>query len=69
MPLRFTIRDLLWLTLVVALCLGWWLDHQDRYSSDLWRSHPGSRCTYIVNQATGQTVYLLHDGSVSRTQP
>jgi len=27
MPLRFTIRDLLWLTLVVALGLGWWLEH------------------------------------------
>ena len=26
MRLRFTIRDLLWLTLVVALALGWWLD-------------------------------------------
>ena len=25
--LRFTIRDLLWLTLVVALAVGWWLDH------------------------------------------
>jgi hypothetical protein len=26
--LRFTIRDLLWLTLVVALAVGWWLDHR-----------------------------------------
>ena len=26
MPLRFTIRDLLWLTVVVALAVGWWLD-------------------------------------------
>ena len=33
MPLRFTIRDLLWLTLVVALGVGWWVDHkkQQRY--------------------------------------
>jgi len=28
MRLRFTIRDLLWLTLVVALATGWWLDHR-----------------------------------------
>jgi hypothetical protein len=28
MRLRFTIRDLLWLTLVVALVVGWWLDHR-----------------------------------------
>jgi hypothetical protein len=26
MRLRFTIRDLFWLTLVVALAVGWWLD-------------------------------------------
>ena len=26
MRLRFSIRDLLWLTLVVALALGWWID-------------------------------------------
>ena len=25
---RFSIRDLLWLTLVVGLALGWWVDHQ-----------------------------------------
>ena len=25
---RFIIRDLLWLTLVVALVVGWWLDHR-----------------------------------------
>jgi len=28
MHLRFTIRDLLWLTLVVALAAAWWLDHR-----------------------------------------
>jgi len=26
MRFRFTIRDLLWLTLVVALAVGWWVD-------------------------------------------
>lgn len=26
--MRFTIRDLLWLVLVVALGVGWWLDRQ-----------------------------------------
>ena len=28
MRLRFTIRDLLWLTLVVAVSVGWWLDNR-----------------------------------------
>jgi hypothetical protein len=27
MKLRFSIRDLLWLTLVVAMAVGWWIDH------------------------------------------
>ena len=25
--MRFTIRDLLWLTVVVALGIAWWVDH------------------------------------------
>ena len=25
---RFTIRDLLWLTLVMALIVGWWIDQR-----------------------------------------
>jgi hypothetical protein len=29
MRFRFTIRDLLWLTAVIGLSLGWWLDHSD----------------------------------------
>ena len=29
MRFRFTIRDLLWLTLVVALVLGWWIDRRN----------------------------------------
>ena len=28
MRIRFTIRDLLWLTALVALALGWWVDHR-----------------------------------------
>jgi hypothetical protein len=27
MRLHFTIRDLLWLTVVAAAAVGWWLDH------------------------------------------
>ena len=29
MRLRFTIRDLLWLTVVVALAVGWCIEHQN----------------------------------------
>jgi hypothetical protein len=28
MKLRFSIRDLLWLALVVALAVGWWIDRR-----------------------------------------
>ena len=28
MPLRFTIRDLLWLTALAAVLVAWWLDHR-----------------------------------------
>jgi hypothetical protein len=44
MRFRFTIRDLLLLTVVVALSVGWWLDHRklaadfarrDKYDADL----------------------------------
>jgi cell division protein FtsB len=27
MRFRFTIRDLLWLTVVAAIGFGWWVDH------------------------------------------
>ena len=26
--MRFSIRDLLWLTLVIAMAFGWWIDRQ-----------------------------------------
>ena len=29
MRFRFTIRDLLWLTLVVAVLIAWWLDRSE----------------------------------------
>jgi hypothetical protein len=35
--MRFTIRDLLWLTVLAALGIGWWIDRreQDRRVSEL----------------------------------
>ena len=41
MRLRFTIRDLLWLTLVVAIVLGWAIDH--------WRK-PGTRYRLVETE-------------------
>ena len=28
---RFTIRDMLWLTVVVAMGVGWWIERQNAY--------------------------------------
>ena len=28
--MKFSIRDLLWLTVVVAMAVGWWLDRQPK---------------------------------------
>jgi hypothetical protein len=36
MHLRFTIRDLLWLTLVVALAVGWWTDSRSQRYGFRW---------------------------------
>jgi hypothetical protein len=30
---RFTIRDVLWLTVVVALAVGWWIERKTHVSS------------------------------------
>jgi hypothetical protein len=36
---RFTIRDVLWLMVVAALAVGWWLDHRDSSNLSAARSH------------------------------
>jgi hypothetical protein len=44
--LQLSLRDLLWLVLVIALSLGWWLDHYVRSSpldSSQLRLHSGYR--------------------------
>lgn len=48
--MRFTIRDLLWLTVVVALGVGWWIHHRawgEKYAdtahdSELWQARAES---------------------------
>jgi len=38
---RFTIRDLLWLMVVVGLSLGWWIDHSRNSAPSLWEYEYG----------------------------
>ncbi len=43
MRLRFTIRDLLWLTVVVAALLGWWVDRKQLASDRAaWKARAGN---------------------------
>ena len=46
MRFRFTIRDLLWLTVVVALAVGWWLDHSRSKARIFDLEHPGINFPY-----------------------
>ena len=34
--MRFSIRDVLWLTVVVGLAVGWWLDHDFYRRERIW---------------------------------
>jgi hypothetical protein len=61
MKLRFTIRDLLWLTALIAMGIGWWLD---RHSSALWRSAKTPQGTWIANEKTGEAVLLQPNGDI-----
>jgi hypothetical protein len=42
MRFRFTIRDLLWLTVVVALAVGWWFDRSNFARHDAESSRQAS---------------------------
>ncbi len=50
--LRFTIRDVLWLMVVVGMALGWWAEHQQTTLARLaWRQ----RSRINVAEALAQT--------------
>jgi hypothetical protein len=53
---RFTIRDLLWLTLIVGLATGWWLEH--RYYAD----HPFWRIPTAGRQKIEAELYKAYGG-------
>jgi hypothetical protein len=65
---RFTIRDVLWLTVVVAVSLGWWVDQnrlarppvptrEESYQFIMNESH--SDKPYLFNPRTGE-MWLRH---------
>jgi len=52
MRLRFTIRDLLWLTAIVAISIAWWFDHRRQGDQP-----------YTINVAPDGTVTLTETAS------
>jgi len=51
---RFTIRDVLWLTVVVALGVGWWLDHASSRSQAVERDNEWLKCFLQGLKHTGE---------------
>jgi hypothetical protein len=48
--MKFSIRDLLFVTVIVAIALGWWVDHARLYTqSATWR-----HCTGALEKAFGE---------------
>jgi hypothetical protein len=66
--MKFTLRDVFWLFLVVALVLGWWIDHRNEHRNKVhWRSVANSLQTYLfVCRGTGASwddkVLTVHPG-------
>lgn len=64
MRLRFTIRDLLWLTLVVALAVGWWVDRsriaRDAASTASKLSSADMQVIQLRNDLDALTMQLRH---------
>ena len=63
MRFRFTIRDLLWLTLVVALCVAWYLDRGRK--SETWIIQQRDGATTITNKDNRQDVYWFNRGQAT----
>jgi len=57
---RFTIRDVLWLTVVVALGVAWWIDHQRPRSPNQWQLRAESLAE--ICRGYGWTVAWQGDG-------
>jgi hypothetical protein len=54
MRFRFTIRDLFWLTALVAMGVGWWLDHRRL-------TEPYDPFVGRVGEPTDAGCLILHD--------
>ena len=57
---RFTIRDVLWLTVVVAMGVAWWIDRQRPGRPNQWQSR--AEALAEICRGYGWTVVWQGDG-------
>jgi hypothetical protein len=52
--MKFSIRNALLGTAIVALCIGWWLDRRalayERARADLWEYRAGAVCDWVSGE-------------------
>jgi hypothetical protein len=58
---RFTIRDVLWLTVVVALAVGWWIDHRKTKKLEAQYVDLSQRITSLVEQLEARVISTFID--------
>jgi hypothetical protein len=59
MRLRFTIRDLFWLTALVAMALAWWVDHRELSRPPAYTVRVTDVDFIIQDTKTGSALYRV----------
>ena len=65
---RFSIRDLLWLTVVAGLAIGWWLDHREQVNRFEAMNGPLSIQVYSITVADPNAVLKVLQTMLAGTQ-
>jgi len=58
MRLRFTIRDLLWLVALIAVGLGWWVDHRELSKPPVYAVTVRKEDDFVITK-TGDWVFRI----------
>jgi len=56
---HFTVRDLFWLTLVVALVVHWWISHPSEAHTDLWEVVQVNGTVFVKDHQNGQIINTI----------
>jgi hypothetical protein len=80
-PIRFSLRDLLWLVVVIALVCGWWVEHRRAQAAQqraaAWRTSAENgaghlklyRGLYVAVERSGYSVVWDMHGVPQRLMP